>query len=139
MTASLASDHVPSPASTPANWRALLHAVLAMCFLALLAPGARAQANIDADEHRTTPVAHRYLHGRLGDADFQIVLPVQWNGKLLIGARGYSGDEFNDGGFKNVGLQKGYAFALSDQGWHRFDIVAQHEDKYTESRRRILH
>lgn len=99
---------------------------------------ARAQSNIDTDQHLTTPVPHRYLHGRLGDADFQIVLPDNWNGKLLIGARGFSGDEAAAGAFKTVGLQKGYAYALSDQGWYRFDIVDHPEDKYFESRRRIL-
>ena len=58
------------------------------------ATGALAQpANIDVDEHRTSPVPHRYIHGRLGDAEFQIALPDNWNGKLLIGARGFSGDE----------------------------------------------
>jgi hypothetical protein len=107
--------------------------------LASILPGARAQgANIDLDEQRTTPVAHRYLHGRLGDAEFQIALPNNWNGKLLIGARGYSGDENSAGAFKTVGLAKGYAYALSDQGWFRFDIITQQEDKYYESRRRIL-
>jgi hypothetical protein len=106
--------------------------------LAAFATSASAQANIDLDEHRTTPVPHRYLHGRLGDADFQIALPDAWNGKLLIGARGFSGDENSSGAFKTVGLQKGYAYALSDQGWYRFDIIEQPEDKYYESRRRIL-
>jgi len=97
-----------------------------------------AQTNIDTDEHRTTPVPHRYIHGRLGDADFQIALPDSWNGKLLIGARGFSGTELSSGAFKTVGLTKGYAYALSDQGWYRFTIIDETEDKYYESRRRIL-
>ena len=96
------------------------------------------QGNIDVDEHRTTPVPHRYIHGKLGDAEFQIALPDSWNGKLLMGARGFSGDENSSGAFKTVGLQKGYAYALSDQGWFRFDIIENPEDKYYESRRRIL-
>ena len=37
-----------------------------------------------------------------------------------------------------MGLQKGYAYALSDQGWFRFDIIDRPGDKYFESRRRIL-
>jgi len=107
--------------------------------LAAFATSARAQpANIDVDEHRTTPVPHRYVHGILGDAKFQIALPDSWNGKLLIGARGFSGDENSSGAFKTVGLQKGYAYALSDQGWYRFTIIEETEDKYYESRRRIL-
>jgi predicted esterase len=107
--------------------------------LAAFATSVQAQpANIDLDEHRTAPVPHRYLHGKLGDAEFQIALPDNWNGKLLIGARGFSGDENSSGQFKTVGLQKGYAYALSDQGWYRFDIIDRPEDKYYESRRRIL-
>ena len=108
-------------------------ALLTFVFGAQAAP-----QNIDTDEFRTDPVPHRYLHGRLGDANFQINLPDAWNGKLLIGARGYSGNEFSTGAFKNVGLEKGYAYALSDQGWYRFEIIERPEDKYFESRRRIL-
>lgn len=37
-----------------------------------------------------------------------------------------------------MGLQKGYAYALSDKGWFRFTIINGTEDKYFESRRRIL-
>jgi len=107
--------------------------------LMAVAPSALAQpAKIDVYEHRTSPVPHLYIHGRLGDADFQMALPDSWNGKLLIGARGFSGDELASGAFKTVGLQKGYAYALSDQGWFRFDIIDNPEDKYYESRRRIL-
>ncbi len=106
--------------------------------LAALATGAGAQANIDVDQHLDTPVPHRYIHGRLGDANFQICLPDDWNGKLLIGARGFSGNEFSAGEFKTTGLKKGYAYALSDQGWYRYTIIDQPEDKYYESRRRIL-
>ena len=106
--------------------------------IAAFATSARAQANIDVDEHRTTPVPHRYIHGILGDAKFQIDLPDNWNGEFLMGARGFSGDENASGAFKTVGLQKGYAYALSDQGWNRFTIINQPEDKYYESKRRIL-
>ncbi|HSN92221.1 MAG TPA: tannase/feruloyl esterase family alpha/beta hydrolase [Anaeromyxobacteraceae bacterium] len=107
--------------------------------IAAFATVARAQpANIDVDEHLAAPVPHRYIHGRLGDASFQIALPDHWNGKLLVGARGYSGNEFSAGSFKTVGLQKGYAYALSDQGWYRYTIIDQPEDKYYESQRRIL-
>ena len=106
--------------------------------IAAFAISARAQSNLDADEHRTSPVPHRYIHGILGDAKFQIVLPDSWNGKLLIGARGFSGNEFSAGEFINTGLRKGYAYALSDQGWQRTTIINETEDKYFESRRRIL-
>ena len=106
--------------------------------IAAFATSARAQANIDVDEHRTTPVPHRYIHGILGDAKFQIALPDNWNGEFAMGARGFSGDENASGAFKTVGLQKGYAYALSDQGWNRFTIIDQPEDKYYESKRRIL-
>jgi hypothetical protein len=106
--------------------------------LALATFATSAWASIDLDEHRTTPVPHRYLHGTLGDAKFQIALPDRWNGKLLIAARGFSGDETSTGAYKPVGLTKGYAYALSDQGWNRFTIIDDAEDKYYESRRRIL-
>ena len=106
--------------------------------LALFALVAGAGQSIDTDEFRTDPVPHRYIHGTLGDASFQIALPLNWNGRLLIGARGYSGNEFSTGAFKDIGLAKGYAYALSDQGWYRYDIIDNPEDKYFESKRRIL-
>lgn len=116
-----------------------LHSIAVALVLAVFATSAWAQANnIDTDEHRTDPVPHRFIHGILGDAKFQIALPDNWNGGLLIGARGYSGTEFSSGSFKTVGLEKGYAYALSDQGWYRFEIIDHPEDKYFESRRRIL-
>ena len=116
--------------------RFVCHGIIVAAALAGFATSA--QASIDLDEHRATPVPHRYLHGTLGDAEFQIALPDRWNGRLLIGARGFSGDENSTGVYKPVGLQKGYAYALSDQGWNRFTIVGDTEDKYYESRRRIL-
>jgi len=114
------------------------YAAVTALAVAAFATGARAQAaKVDVDEHRTSPVGHRYIHGTLGDADFQMALPDNWNGKLLIGARGFSGDENASGAFKTVGLQKGYAYALSDQGWLRATIINEPEDKYYESKRRI--
>ena len=110
---------------------------LAFAASSLALAGTASAQTIDTDQQVATPVPHRYIHGRLGDADFQIALPNNWNGKLLIGARGFSGDELATGAFKTVGLQKGYAFAQSDQGWYRFDIIDNPEDKYFESRRRI--
>ena len=94
--------------------------------------------NIDIDEQRATPVPRRYLHGILGDAKFELSLPTTWNGKLLIGTRGFSGTEFSSGAFKTVGLAKGYAFAFSDEGWNRVQIVDNPEDFYFESRRRLV-
>jgi hypothetical protein len=119
--------------------RVVLHSMTVAIALAAFATGAWAQpANIDVYEHRTDPVPHQYIHGTLGDAKFQIALPDSWNGKFLMGARGFSGNELSSGAFKTVGLQKGYAYALSDQGWNRFDIIDHPEDSYYESRRRIL-
>jgi pimeloyl-ACP methyl ester carboxylesterase len=110
---------------------------LAFAASSLAWAGTASAQNIDTDQQVAPPVPHRYIHSVLGDAEFQIALPNNWNGKLLIGARGFSGDELASGAFKTVGLQKGYAYALSDQGWYRFDIVDHPEDKYFESRRRI--
>jgi hypothetical protein len=70
---------------------------------------------IDTDEHMATPVPHRYVHGVIpDDAKFQLALPDNWNGKLAIFSRGFSGTELTAGAFKTTALQKGYAFAASD-------------------------
>jgi hypothetical protein len=123
---------------------AFLHrfaALLLLLGLSALGVNARAavQAVIDADEMRTTPVAHRYLHGViLDDAKFQILLPVVWNGKVVIHTRGFSGTEFSTGAFLPAALAKGYAFAASDEGWNRVLIKNEPEDSYYESRQRLL-
>src|SRR5688572_17860235 len=107
--------------------------------IALCCASASAWAQkIDLDEQRSAPVAHRYVHGVLGDAEFELSLPAAWNGKLLIGTRGFSGTELSSGAFKSVGLAKGYAFAFSDEGWNRVEIVDNPEDFYFESRRRLV-
>jgi hypothetical protein len=97
------------------------------------------QAIIDSDEVRTTPVTHRYIHGViLDDAKFQILLPVEWNGKVVIHTRGFSGTEFSTGAFLPAALAKGYAFAASDEGWNRVMIKDEPEDTYYESRQRLM-
>ena len=76
-------------------------------------------ATIDMDEHQTMPVPHRYIHGVIpDDAKFQLALPDNWNGKLVIFSRGFSGTELTTGSFKTTALEKGYAFAAS-VGRHR--------------------
>src|SRR5579883_1187475 len=75
------------------------------------------QAVVDRDEVRTAPVPHRYLHGAIGDASFQLLLPAGWNGKVAIFTRGFSGTEFSTGAFENAALARGYAFASSNEGW----------------------
>ena len=93
---------------------------------------------IDIDEHQTMPVPHRYLHGVIpDDAKFQLALPDNWNGKLAVFSRGFSGTELTTGAFKTTALQKGYAFAASDEGWNRVTIAKEPEDSYYESRQRI--
>src|SRR5215813_6302262 len=97
------------------------------------------EAIIGTDEVRTTPVQHRYIHGViLDDANFQILLPVLWNGKVVIHTRGFSGTEFSTGAFLPAALAKGYAFAASDEGWNRVTIKDQPEDTYYESRQRLV-
>ncbi|MDP9428191.1 MAG: DUF4397 domain-containing protein, partial [Actinomycetota bacterium] len=92
----------------------------------------------DTDERRDDPVEHRYVHGSIGDADYQLALPADWNGKLLTSSRGFSGDEFsNDATYKDIALRNGYAYAASDEGWNRYTIDEEPEDSYYESRRRI--
>jgi hypothetical protein len=100
---------------------------------------AAVQAVVDTDETRTTPVVHRYIHGViLDDARFQILLPVAWNGKVVIHTRGFSGTEFSTGAFQAAALAKGYAFAASDEGWNRVTIRNEPEDTYYESRQRLV-
>jgi pimeloyl-ACP methyl ester carboxylesterase len=95
-------------------------------------------ATIDSDEHLATPMPHRYLHGVIpDDAKFQLALPDNWNGKLAIFSRGFSGTELTTGAFKTTALQKGYAFAASDEGWNRLTIAHRPQDSYYESRQRI--
>lgn len=94
--------------------------------------------SIDADERQSEPVPHRYVHGVIpDDAKFQLALPEAWNGKLAVVSRGFSGTEFTSGAWKTALLQKGYAFAASDEGWNRKTIAAEPEDSYFESRQRI--
>ena len=100
--------------------------------------GATIRATIDADQHLDTPVPHRYVHGVIpDDAKFQLALPDTWNGKLAIFSRGFSGTELTTGAFKTAALEKGYAFAASDEGWNRLTIAREPEDTYYESRQRI--
>ena len=93
------------------------------------------KATIDTDEHIATPVPHRYVHGVIpDDAKFQLALPDNWNGKLAVFSRGFSGTELTTGAFKTAAIEKGYAFAASDEGWNRLTIAREPEDTYYESR-----
>jgi hypothetical protein len=95
-------------------------------------------ATIDVDERRTEPVAHRYVHGVIpDDARFQLALPETWNGSLVVFSRGFSGTELTTGAWKTTALEKGYAFAASDEGWNRVTIAQEPEDTYFESRQRL--
>lgn len=99
---------------------------------------APAGVTIDADERVAMPVPHRYLHGVIpDDAKYQLALPDNWNGKLAVYSRGFSGTELTTGAFKTTALEKGYAFAASDEGWNRLTITKEPEDTYEESRQRI--
>lgn len=111
--------------------------VLTVLFCATLM-GAAVPATIDTDQHIAAPVPHRYLHGVIpDDAKFQLALPDNWNGKLAVASRGFSGTELSSGAFKTAALQKGYAFAASDEGWNRVTIATRPQDSYYESRQRI--
>ena len=125
---------------------ARVHAVVVALVLVVLPSAARASASsaatiiatIDTDERQTTPVPHRYMHGVIpDDAKFQLALPENWNGKLAIFSRGFSGTELSTGSFKTTALEKGYAFAASDEGWNRLTIASRPQDTYYESRQRI--
>jgi hypothetical protein len=93
---------------------------------------------VDTDASRAAPVAHRYIHGTIGDAAFQIALPTDWNGKLLTSSRGFSGTELsNDNIYKDIALRHGYAYTAGNEGWFRLTIAQEPDDSYYESRRRI--
>lgn len=94
---------------------------------------------IDQDEFRTSPVPHRFVHGRLGDAEFQLCLPADWNGKLVLGSRGIAGDEnsFN-AQWKVAALVRGFAWGQSDEGWKLNDIGIRLEDRFDESTNRTI-
>jgi len=99
---------------------------------------AKIRATTDIDEQVATPVPHRYIHGVIpDDAKFQLALPENWNGKLVVFSRGFSGTELTTGAFKTAALQKGYAFAAGDEGWNRVTIANRPQDNYYESRQRI--
>lgn len=96
------------------------------------------RATIDIDAHKAEPVAHRYIHGVIpDDAKFELALPDNWNGKLVIFSRGFSGTELTGSEFKTVFLDRGYAYAASDEGWNRVTIATRPQDSYYESRQRI--
>lgn len=100
--------------------------------LAVAGASAAIKATVDADQHLDTPVPHRYIHGVIpDDAKFQLALPDRWNGKLVIFSRGFSGTELTPGVFKTTALEKGYAFAASDEGWNRLTIAKEPEDSTT--------
>jgi hypothetical protein len=114
-----------------------------MLLLVLCGAGAIVSAGVqavhDVDEVRATPVPHRYIHGVIpDDAKFQILLPVAWNGKLIVFSRGFSGTELTTGAFQAAALSKGYAFASSDEGWNRITIKDNPQDSYYESRPRLV-
>jgi pimeloyl-ACP methyl ester carboxylesterase len=112
--------------------------ILASSLLCTVSAAAAIRATIDMDVHLAMPVPHRYIHGVIpDDAKFQLDLPDNWNGKLAIFSRGFSGTELATGAFKTTALEKGYAFAASDEGWNRLTIASRPQDSYYESRRRI--
>lgn len=129
--------------STPRLRRACAGIVMALAISVTLPPVAAQRAvdikaDIDADERQQAPVPLRYIHGVIpDDARFQIALPEQWNGKLVIFSRGFSGTEMTGGAWRTTALQKGYAYAASDEGWNRLTIARELDDSYYESRQRI--
>ncbi len=112
--------------------------ILIPLLLFVLPASAAIRASIDTDTHLDSPLPHRYVHGVIpDDAKFQLALPDHWNGELVVFSRGFSGTELTGGAFKTTALQKGYAYAASDEGWNRLTIARRPQDQYYESRRRI--
>lgn len=64
----------------------------------------------------------------VSSADFQIALPDDWNGKLVVAAHGLSSDEFGaDAMYRDPALRKGYAFVASDEDWIIFELPTRLE------------
>ena len=123
--------------------RRFVFPLLAALSLALSPLGVHAAgvpATWDTDQQRTTPVPHRYIHGLIrSDVKFQVLLPTaNWNGKIAIFTRGFSGTELSTGAFQNAALTKGYAFASCDEGWFRSTIAVTPQDDYYESRQSLV-
>ena len=121
-----------------------------ICFEALRRAAADAQrvqrqctrcrpAIIDADELRTTPVPHRYIHGViLDDAEFQILSTVAWNRRVI--AHSYARffrNQLSTGSPPPGARSPRATLSRRREGWNRLTIVNQPEDTYYESRRRI--
>jgi pimeloyl-ACP methyl ester carboxylesterase len=123
--------------------RRFVFPLLAALSLALSSFGVDAAgvpATWDTDVIRATPVPHRYIHGLIrSDVKFQVLLPTaNWNGKIAIFTRGFSGTELSTGAFQNAALSKGYAFASCDEGWFRSTIAVTPQDDYYESRQSLV-
>jgi hypothetical protein len=96
-------------------------------------------ASWDTDEVRSAPASHRYIHGLIrSDVKFQVLLPVAWNGKIMIFTHGFSGTELTTGAFEAAAVTKGYAFASCDEGWFRGSIKDNPQDDYYESRQSLV-
>jgi len=118
-----------------------LFALLSLAFAAfrVSAQTRPVPATWDIDEVRATPAPHRYIHGLIrSDVKFQVLLPVAWNGKVMIFTRGFSGTELSTGAFQAAAVTKGYAFASCDEGWFRGSIKDNPQDDYYESRQSLV-
>jgi len=104
-----------------------------------LDPPPTVETSWDTDQVRTTPIAHRYIHGVMrSHVKFQVLLPVAWNGKIAIFTRGFSGTELSAGAFQTAAVTKGYTFASCDEGWSRPTIADNPQDDYYESRQSLV-
>jgi feruloyl esterase len=122
--------------STLRSFAALLLGLSALSINAQTTPVA---ATWDTDEVLTTPVTYRHIHGLIySHIAFQILLPVAWNGKVMIFTRGFSGTELSTGAFQTAALTKGYAFASCDEGWLRTSIKDNPQDDYYDSRSSLV-
>lgn len=120
------------------RWTNLLSVVMAASLTVAYQPTLWAQT-IDTDEFRTSPVAHRFIHGILGDAEFQLALPDGWNGKFVLGSRGIAGDESSfDAQWKIAALVRGFAWGQTDEGWSLVEIGISPEDRFEESTNRVI-
>jgi pimeloyl-ACP methyl ester carboxylesterase len=139
------------PSNYPIRIAAL--ALWALPGLSLAGPPQGAQVQITEEGERTVacenldgvsfgPVAAAAYHeqrGTIGGVPFQIALPAEWNGKLLVASHHFlaspvhpRAEDQSDLVLKVMGLCRGYAYAMSDEGWdHSPD---QHTDYFNSKK-----
>ena len=127
------SDPVPVPAPPPVVVPEETRAQDTRTFSAGATATATTFAAMAADVGDTVAMAttSRYA-GMLGGAAYQIEVPVNWNGKLVMYAHGFRGTNVpltvNGPSIRRYLIQQGYAWAASSYSKNYYDVRAGVED-----------